>query len=204
MDKEILLKWKPELEANLADLERQISQLNTERVKIQSQLAAVGTLLSATGKVMANQTISTEPDATSNFLSSLKMRGWSISYTHKRANIHIASRMGESINLWTKFSRHHERPDGYWFGITPDSLAVMINEKGGVALLLGTPNDYVCFSFKKLQELLHGATPAKTGQKFYIRKRGGKVELLPIGTDQWIDVSPFVGTDGLKGIGLAN
>lgn len=204
MDEEMLLKWKTELETNLASLERQISQLDTERVKIQSQIKAIVTLLSPTGKAMANQTISTDADATSNFLSSLTSRGWSISSTHKRANIHICNRMGESINLWTKFSRYYERQNKYWFGITPDSLAVMVNEKGGVILLLGTPNDYVCFSFKKLQELLLEATPARTGKKFDIRKRGGKIELLPIGTNQWVDVSLFVGANGLKGIGLAN
>lgn len=203
MDKEMLLKWKPELETNLAETEKKISQLDKERVEIQSQLAAIQTLISSGGKSISSTTISTEAEATSNFLSSLKTRGWSISSTHKRPNIYVASRMSESIKLWIKFSSQEERTGQYWFGITPDSLAVMTGERGGIVLLLGTPNDYICFPFKQLQALLNGATKAKTGQKFNIRKRGNIVEFLPTGTGQWIDITQFVADDGLNSIGLA-
>ncbi|MFC1933170.1 hypothetical protein ACFLXU_06065 [Chloroflexota bacterium] len=207
MDKEVLIKWKSELETNLANLEKRLSELELERWKIREQLGAVATLLSTTDgggitKQGGSITLLTESDAIAGFFSSLKGQGWSIAHKGGRLSRYIASRGDQRTNLWIKFSMYHEAVDSYWFGIGPEHLESLTNENGGVILLLGTSNRYICFPFAKLRELLRGATKAKTGQKFKVWERGEQVRLLPAGTGEWTDITRFYGTQGLQEISL--
>jgi hypothetical protein len=207
VDKTLLRKWQSELEANLVSVEKQLSGLEIERQKIRAQLGALATLLPATEGEIINQAshvaTTSEADSMSDFLSNLKKEGWSIIPKSKRQS-YIASRKGQSVNLWFKFSRLHEFIGRYWFGINPKTLEEMSKEKGGVILLLGTSSRYFCFTFTQLQRLLNGATETRTGQKFHIREHQGRWELLPAGTGEWTDITRFYGTQGLREIGLGD
>ncbi len=207
MDSEALIKWKTELEAKLANTERQLSELGSEREKIRSQLGAIATLLPSIEGRTINQILpiatASEADSMSDFLSNLKKEGWSIIRKSKRQS-YIASRKGQSVSLWLKFSRFHENFGRYWLGINPKTLEQMSKEKGGVILLAETSSRYFCFTFAQLRRLLNGATETPTGQKFHIRGRNGLWELLPVGTGEWTDITRFYGTQGLREIGLGD
>ena len=93
--------------------------------------------------------------------------------------------------MWIKFSKLHETTGQYWFGISPGSLQSKVNQKGGVILLLGNANHYLCLPFSKLYDLLQGATETETGQKFQIYEDSIKFSILPGGTNNWIDISKY-------------
>jgi len=205
----VLFKWKSDLEAKLAEIEEQISALESERRRVREQLGAMSTLLSTTeGREVIESGSSnmglTEVDAIADFLSSLKGKGWSITRRSGRLNSYRVSRGGQTATLWIKFSMYHQAVDSYWFGIGPENLESLTNEGGGVILLLGTSDRYLCFPFTQLQELLRGATKAKTGQKFKVRERKGQIQLQPAGTGEWIDVSSFFSSGDLRKIELAD
>jgi hypothetical protein len=199
MDRTQLDKWKEELESELAIVEKQLAEMEKKRAVLKTKLGAVGTLLSP----MENVTVPPDydgKDPVGEFIVDLKTKGWSFEREGGKTNIYIANRGGNSVGLWIKFSKLSEVTGNYWFGVNPDLLK---NKDGGVILLLGTHQQYVCISFTKLHELLEGSKNTKTGQKFQIRQKGGRVELQPAGFGgKWIDVTSYLNGEGLKKIGI--
>lgn len=208
METATLIKWRTELQESLAELDKRISELEAERRRRREQLDAINLLLSPVNAKgisdRGNRIVSTEVDAMTDFLSKLKEKGWFITQKSGRLKAYTANRDREMITLWMKFSHYDERASSYWFGISPERLKEMSNEKGGVILLLDTSNKYLCFTFAKLLELLYEASDTKTGRKFHIRERQGQVELLPTGTGEWVNVSRFFGVTGLQKAGIAD
>ncbi|MFC1910961.1 hypothetical protein ACFLXC_06800, partial [Chloroflexota bacterium] len=125
---------------------------------------------------------------------------WSVGKHGGRTNNYIANRSGQSVELWIKFSKLSEISGQYWFGVNPAHLE---NRNGGVVLLLGTHQQYICLPFSKLREMLEGSKNTKTGQKFQVKQKIGQTELQPAGIGgKWIDVTSYLNGEGLKRIGI--
>jgi len=195
MDKSMLIKWKSELEAQLSELEKKIATLQLERNQVADQVGAISKLISPMTVQETPERLQSrsqgEAAVTTEFLSKLERSGWSIVHGHGRTNIYGASRGGDSVEMWIKFSVCHKATGKYWFGISPDVLKSMTSQKGGVVLILGASDRYLSFPFSKLCELMKGATEARTGQKFQIEERSGRFFIQPGGTNNWIDVSAY-------------
>jgi len=209
MDNTMLIKWKSELEETLTSIEKKISGFESERHRIREQIGALATLLSDTEQIKtpeARKNLSnvTEADAVTGFLSILKGHGWSISRAGGKRKTYVASQKGKIINIWIKYSSLNLNLNKYWFGVSPEELERIKNLNGGVILLLGASNKHISFTFRRLQDLLQGATKAKTGQKFVIQEYLGSWRLLPGGTGEWKDVSQFYGEQGGREIGLSD
>ncbi len=204
MDKSMLIKWKSELETQLSELEKKIATSQLERTKVVDQVGAVSRLLSSmnVGGTPEKLHLKSQSEAavTTEFLSKLEQSGWSVEHRHGRTNIYGASRGGDSVEIWIKFSVCHEATGKYWFGISPDGLKYKASQKGGVVLMLGVSDRYLCFPFSKLYELLKGATETRTGQKFQIQEKSSQFSIQPGGTNNWIDVSASY--NDLSSIGL--
>ena len=160
---------------------------------LQDQLGAVVKLLSTMkiGGTIEEQQFKNqgEAEATTGFLSGIERRGWSIGYKRGRTKTYWVSQRGQSVEMWLKFSACHEATGKYWFGIASEDLESRSSQEGGVVLMLGASNRYLCFPFAKLLELLRGATKTRTGQKFQVREESGRFAIQPGGTNKWIDVS---------------
>jgi hypothetical protein len=195
MDEIVLSKWKAELEIQLGELEKKISTLQIERTKTVEQLGAVVKLLSSTGegKIVEVTPFKNQGEAetTTEFMHEITRRGWSVQKRRGRTKTYAISSGNQSLEIWLKFSVCHEMTGQYWFGISADDLKSRDIKRGGVILLLGASDRYLCFSFPKLFEVLEGATDTKTGRKFQIRENGNQLYLQPAGTNKWIDVSSF-------------
>jgi hypothetical protein len=195
MDKLMLTKWKSELEGQLNELEKNISTMQLERTKIVDQLGAVAKLLYTIGGEKPAEVLhfknQGEAEATAEFMGEIKRLGWSVQRRQGRTKTYVVSSGNQSIEIWFKFSICHEATGQYWLGINPDDLKSRAIKKGGVILLLGASDRYLCFSFPKLLEVLEGATDTKTGRKFQIRENSNQFFLQPAGTNKWIDVSSF-------------
>ena len=195
MDKILLTKWRSELDMQLTEIEKKISDLQLEQTKIMDQIDAIGKLLfTAGGEKQTEVTYfknQSEAETTTEFIRQIVRRGWSMKKRQGRTKMYDVSNENQSLELWLKYSICHKATDKYWFGISPDDLKTRETQKGGVILLLGSSDHYLCFSFLKLKEILEGATNTKTGQKFQIREDETQLSLQPAGTNKWIDVSTF-------------
>lgn len=200
MDKITLNRWKTELESELTEVEKQLSALELKRAGLKAKLAAFATLLSPTEQLPIREKHEVR-DPVGEFIANLKEKGWSVENHGGRANNCVAIRGGHRVDLWIKFSKLSEVSGKYWFGVNPDRLK---NESGGVILLLGTHQHYVCLPFIKLFEMLEGSKNTVTGQKFQVRQNNGKVELQPAGIGgKWINVTPYYNGEGLEKIGIS-
>lgn len=200
MDKTQLAKWKRDIEMQLAEVEKQLTVIERKRAVLKAKLGAVTTLLSPTEEITAIENYEVR-DPVGEFIADLKVNGWSV-WKHGghgvRANHYDASRGGQSVELWIKFSKLSEVSGRYWFGMNPVHLE---NRNGGVILLLGTHKKYICLPFTKLHEMLEGSKITPTGQKFLVRQKSGQVELQPAG-GKWIQVTSYLNEEGLKRIGI--
>jgi hypothetical protein len=199
MDKMQLAKWKREMEMQLTEVEKQITVLEKKRVVVKAKLGAVTTLLSPTEGITAIENYEVR-DPVGAFIGDLKVNGWSVWKHGARGNHYGVNRGGQNVDLWIKFSKLSEVSGRYWFGVNP---AYLENRNGGVILLLGTYQQYICLPFTKLREMLEGSKNTITGQKFVVRRESEKVELQPAGTGgKWINVTPYFNGEGLKAIGI--
>lgn len=199
MDKIALARWKTEMESELAEVEKQLSNIERRRAVLKAQLVAVITLLSPTEQVQAPEKYEVR-DPVGEFTANLKGQGWSVENHGGKTRNYIANRGGHSVDIWIKFSKRSEVSGKYWFGVNPDRLQ---NKNGGVILLLGTHEQYVCLPFIKLLEMLEGSKNTITGQKFLVRQNSGQVELQPAGVGgKWINVTAYCGNEGLEKIGI--
>jgi hypothetical protein len=199
MDKIALAKWKTEMESELAEVEKQLFDLESKRAVLKVELGAVVTLLSPTEQVQVRNKYEVR-DPVGEFIATLKGKGWSVENHGGKIKNYVANRGGHSVDLWIKFSKRSEVSGQYWFGINPDRLE---NKNGGVILLLGTHQQYICLPFINLLEMLEGSKNTVTGQKFQVRQNNGQVELQPAGIGgKWINVTPYYAEEGLERIGI--
>lgn len=199
MDNEQLIKWKKEMESELAEVEKQLSDIEKRRMVLKSKIKAVETLLSPAEQISKFDNYSLR-DPVNEFISSLQANGWSIEKLKGKGNNYLVSKGTTRINLWTKFSKLSDITGQYWFGVNP---AYLNNENGGIVLILGTHDQYICMPFKKLRDMLEGSKNTKTGQKFQVREKNGRIELQPAGIGgDWIDVTQYTNRKGLERIGL--
>jgi hypothetical protein len=199
MDKIQLAKWKQELESELVEVEKQLTEIEKKRSVLKTQLGAVTTLLSPAEQMQVIEEYDTT-DYKASFITELKMKGWSVQKQGGNNSNYIAKRSGYGAILWVKFSELSKVTGNYWFGVNPEHLE---NKNGGVVLLLGNHQQYVCLPFTKLHEMLEGSKNTKTGQKFQVKQKSGRVELQPAGLGgKWIDITPYLNGDGLKKIGI--
>ncbi len=199
MDKTQLSKWKEEIEMQLAEVEKKLTVIEKERSALKAKLGAIITLISPTEELNAIENYEMK-DLVGAFIEDLKMNGWSVRKHGGRIRSYDANRGGQSFELWIIFSKFHEGGERYWFGVNPDHLG---NRNGGVILLLGTHNKYICLPFDKLRDMLEGSKNTITGKKFLVRQKNGEVELQPAGIGgKWINVTEYLNEEGLKKIGI--
>lgn len=202
MDKMQLAKWKREMEMQLAEVEKQLTVIEKKRAVLKAQLGAVTTLLSPTEGITAIENYEVR-DHVGAFIAELKVNGWSVCKRGGRGvrgNHYGANRGGQNVDLWIKFSKLSEGSGRCWFGVNPAHLE---KRNGGVILLLGTHQQYICLPFTKLREMLEGSKDTITGKKFLVRQKSGQVELQPTGTGgKWINVTSYLNEEGLKRIGI--
>ena len=204
MNEALLTQWRNDLESQLSELEKKISTLQLERNKINTQLGAVVKLLSTinTEKTIEEPKFKNqgESEATIEFISRLERLGWSVDHIQGRTKTYEVSRGDKRVELWLKFSVCNDPTGRYWFGIAPEDLNARRSRKGGVIILLGASDRYLCFPFAKLLELLNGSTNTRTGQKFHILEKSGHFSMLPVGTGEWIEVSSYYGNLSIIGL----
>jgi hypothetical protein len=204
MDELTLTKWKSQLEAELTELEKKSSTLEMERGKTIEQLGAVMKLLSMMKgedyvDIPSNKSISADKAATA-FIAGLKLLGWSVSNGQGGKTIYNASRGNQNTEIQLIFSKYYEASDNYWFGIDPGSLENRSSQKGGVVIILGAMDRYLCLPFAKLLQLLKGSNKTRVGRwEFHVREKSGQFYFHPLKTDA-VNVSSFY--NDLSKIGL--